>query len=607
MKLKGLTAIMLTVCILAFSLVPIASAASFPDVTSTHSWAADAINDMAERGILKGFPDGTFQPDAAITKMDSLIIASRILGYVDPDNEKYIDAANDAYEKDLAAYNIDYKGEVAYLLYRDVLKTSELASYISDANKGKAMRRHEAAVLLAKLVGGESTVQGYGNVNLTYDDSNAIPSASKPYVYFVNDVGLMNGMENNLFNPLNDVTRAMMATMMYRADQYMKVASEVVTVTSTTPSQNKFSAVNAEDDEVEFEVPDTAVIKVDGKNANIASLLSDLQVKITYYNRKIVFIEAIASDMQFNTSGLVKGTSTSQGTKMISIYSPTGSSDDAKTYSLASNCTFTLNGEYSTFNAMKSGLYVTLSISGGVVTKIAAENQSKTYNGTITEIDLAENAIITIRTNGGGTAEYGFSDSATLKRNGKTAEVRELSVGDSIQFTVSKGVITNLTATSQSKTVKGTIEAINISSAPSITIKDAGESTEYAITTETKFLIDGEEATIYELRLTASATLNLDGNNVTRISTTKLQISNVLVGTVNYVHPTSNVMGIDVVNSDTGLTETIQCVVKSSVQITDVTSTRVSQFKNLTAGRSVVVTGTVNYGVFEVATITITN
>ena len=78
-----------------------------------------------------------------------------------------------------------------------------------------------------------------------------------------------------------------------------------------------------------------------------------------------------------------------------------------------------------------------------------------------------------------------------------------------------------------------------------------------------------------------------------------------MVGTVSYIHPTSYVMGIDVVNSD-GSVETVQAVVKSTVKITDTTSSNITKFKGITTGRSVVAVGTVNYGVYEVTTITIT-
>ena len=42
-----------------------AFAASFPD---TPAWCAEAVGDMASKGILSGFQDGSFKPDQAMTR-----------------------------------------------------------------------------------------------------------------------------------------------------------------------------------------------------------------------------------------------------------------------------------------------------------------------------------------------------------------------------------------------------------------------------------------------------------------------------------------------------------------------------------------------------------
>ena len=65
-------------------------------------------------------------------------------------------------------------------------------------------------------------------------------------------------------------------------------------------------------------------------------------------------------------------------------------------------------------------------------------------------------------------------------------------------------------------------------------------------------------------------------------------------------------MGLRVVDAATGETNEIQTVVKSSVKITDTTSSRVTTFKALQPGMSVVVVGTSNYGVYEVNQIIVT-
>ena len=58
-----------------------ASAASFPDVDSQkYSWAYEQIQEMASKKIIAGFEDGTFRPENSVTRVDSLLLVSRIIG-----------------------------------------------------------------------------------------------------------------------------------------------------------------------------------------------------------------------------------------------------------------------------------------------------------------------------------------------------------------------------------------------------------------------------------------------------------------------------------------------------------------------------------------------
>ena len=70
---------------------------AFPDVLSPdHDWAAEQIGEMTELGIIKGYTDGTFKPDKAVSKIEALILFSRVAGF---SNEAYKEIAELAYEK----------------------------------------------------------------------------------------------------------------------------------------------------------------------------------------------------------------------------------------------------------------------------------------------------------------------------------------------------------------------------------------------------------------------------------------------------------------------------------------------------------------------------
>lgn len=68
----------------ADSVGPTASIAPYPDVPKGN-WAAPAVQAAKEKGLVKGFLDGTFRPMNNITLVESVIMALRLLGYQDAD------------------------------------------------------------------------------------------------------------------------------------------------------------------------------------------------------------------------------------------------------------------------------------------------------------------------------------------------------------------------------------------------------------------------------------------------------------------------------------------------------------------------------------------
>ena len=87
-------ALCLALVLSSFSLT--AMALSFDDVDndSTVSWAADSITKMTDAGYIKGYEDGTFRPYKPITKIECLILMSRMLGLEDDDFECDGDCCN---------------------------------------------------------------------------------------------------------------------------------------------------------------------------------------------------------------------------------------------------------------------------------------------------------------------------------------------------------------------------------------------------------------------------------------------------------------------------------------------------------------------------------
>jgi hypothetical protein len=56
------------------------AALAFSDVSSSH-WAYGAIQSAFSQGWISGYNDGTFKPDANITRAEAVIVLNRMLGW----------------------------------------------------------------------------------------------------------------------------------------------------------------------------------------------------------------------------------------------------------------------------------------------------------------------------------------------------------------------------------------------------------------------------------------------------------------------------------------------------------------------------------------------
>lgn len=601
MKLKKLISLFITV-MLVVGMFSTVSAASFPDLESRHSWAKDAIDNMVSRGILKGYTDGTFKPDRAVTHMETLIIAARIMGVDEVENEEYREVALNRYESVLASYDISYKAEVAYLLYTGVLTTDELSNYISNSAKNQALKRYEAAVLLTKLVGGEKDALAESVIVLDFSDANSIPSSAKAYVKYVNDCGLMNGMEENKFVPSGELTRAMISTVMYRAEEYME---EKIVEGTLESKDNNYFTISVKGVSKGIEVPENVEIKIDGKSVSLADVAIGQYLRVHYQDNAIRYIDGLTSNLYQTVTGTISTMAEVSGAKKISLKSSAG----VQTYTISPTaCTYYVDNKITTYTSIKTGMYATITVQGGYITELSVETGSKKITGTLNEVVVSSSDVMAVVTlKDGTTAEYIFNEDAKVIRNDATADFRSLAAGDSVTITLTAGGIESLIATSYSSSTSGTISKIVIASTSEITIKTATAENTYSLTADTKFTVDGQsDCTVYDLRLGATADVRLDGTKIKTISTQSLVVSPTMSGVITYIHPTGYAMGLRVVDAATGETNEIQTVVKSSVKITDTTSSRVTTFKALQPGMSVVVVGTSNYGVYEVNQIIVT-
>lgn len=345
------------------------SFAAFSDLPDGH-WAKGVVEEMVNEGIISGYTDGTFRPSKEISKIESLILLSRIAGLnkYQTEAEKYLET----YSSTLSKYSTQYKKDVAYLLGVGVLKTSDLDNLLDSNKINSALSREEMAVLVTKVLGKESEATKNSIVVLPFNDTSSISASAKPYVYYVYSQGIMSGMTDGSFSPKTALTRAQAASVFQRI--YKKVDIKPSTTPSTNTNTTSFVTgiitkidtsassvwIKSNGNTEEYEYDSNTKFYISSKQVTSASMKVNATVTATLTDSSYITSMNISDGGNIVTK-TVKGTiyAASSTSKTISV--TTNGSRIAYTYDNAT--TYKLDGETSTLiDAIQKDYEVTLTV-----------------------------------------------------------------------------------------------------------------------------------------------------------------------------------------------------------------------------------------------------
>ncbi len=584
--------------------------AAFPDVTSQYGWASDAINSMADSGIIKGYEDGTFQPSKSISKLEGLVLISRILGFNDSENASFADEAAELYADTLGKYKINFgQREVSYLLLKGVLKADELDDYIGDDNYSVGLKRYEVATLLTKaLDAGDSLTSA---ASLEYKDADSIPASAKKYVKYVTDQGLMNGMEDNTFSPNTDVTRAQAAVVLKKLQNKTGYTFKSGTVAEMDTVTGIIKLKDADGATFSHSLLPTVILRYDGERIAAGQIESGYYASVTYKNNEVYAIDFAPSNADELVCGALTSVNKSSTNPTIGVAlladDAVEPSSEKTTYKLASDVVITYKGESTGIGSLKTNSFVKLYIKSGKVKSIEAEDRVTNASGTIESVSFSPKFSITVTDKSGDSADYLFKNDAAITRNGKSSDASQLAEGDVVSLTLDYGRISKMSATSKNTSKSGVITGILISSNPKLTLTVDGEDVTYPISTSAVYSITGSATnSIYDLRTNTVATVDIESNTITKITTTAATETLTVTGSVVSVTPAANVFQVSHTDVSTGVVQTDTVIVNSKTTIMDTNgkSRRISELKN---GNNVTVYGTIGSGVLAAATVMIIN
>ena len=209
-----------------YSVAEAATKTTFKDVPKSH-WAYESIKQVAEKGLVADYSDGTYKPSAQVTRAEFATFLSRVFDGNDHTPSKFSDVgashwANDAIQEGLAV---------------GFIKASDFSKNRFEPNK--AMTRGEMSRWLANGLAHANAdygkaIEEMANSNLTLIPipefyKGGVDKKDLPYIGVALGTGLLSGYEDFTFKPNGNTTRAEVATILIRyMDTLKKVPSDFI-------------------------------------------------------------------------------------------------------------------------------------------------------------------------------------------------------------------------------------------------------------------------------------------------------------------------------------------------------------------------------------------
>ncbi|WP_339205713.1 S-layer homology domain-containing protein [Paenibacillus sp. FSL K6-3182] len=182
--------------------LPVTDSSNFSDTTG--HWAEAQIKQAVSKGIVTGYSDGTFKPNATVTRAEFAVMLMNALKPADNDT------------------TLSFTDPIAEWAQKAIAQASE-AKIVNGYEDGSfrpaaSISRSELAVMMARAAKADTTAATVTN----FADDSQIPAWAKGSVAAVKELGIISGRSGNLFVPNDTATRAEAVTIIINLLQLKK-------------------------------------------------------------------------------------------------------------------------------------------------------------------------------------------------------------------------------------------------------------------------------------------------------------------------------------------------------------------------------------------------
>lgn len=425
--LPGLLCLALVVSLSAFLWGGVALA-GFSDVTGNH-WAAMNIEKMNARGVIGGYPDGSFQPNKTVSQVEAVCMAVRALG---------LQASAPGNLPDITFPVPGWaESDVKLAVRHGLLKSSDQFSAYSGASRAWVAR------LLVRMIDKESEADER-LLMPNFTDTFKIPDWAVYYVRVAQDNDLVAGYADNSFKPDQPVTRAELVAFLSRVEKHQP-ARELGYISGSVVSVGASQiAITADDGRnLTFTVPAGFSAFEKSKRVPLADLQRFDRVKLLADGSSLKFLEVTTGqDISAVVSGTVKKVYPEANAFVVEL--PGGG---LKTLLLPGNASMTVVGSSAQgLNALQPGDLVEVTLnSAGYVTGIVVNSRAGASGNTGVVYDLDhEEGLLTLQWDNDQLTSYPLAELVSVQSGARFPTLNDIRKGDRVRVTLENGVVTGI-------------------------------------------------------------------------------------------------------------------------------------------------------------------
>ncbi|MHB9143926.1 MAG: S-layer homology domain-containing protein [Symbiobacteriia bacterium] len=578
---------------------PQAAAATFVD-TAGH-WAESSIVKMNLKGVLQGTAPGQFQPDRPISRLELAVMLVRAEG-LDQEARAFTQAPVqlNGYAQ-LPAWSWGYMN---YALALGLLDDQDTANF----RPSDSALRYQVAVMMIRTLDLETQAQQL-TTTPNYTDAASIPQWARGYVTLATSKGLFKGDSVGAFRPLSTVTRGEMATLLDRLDRLQDNKLDLADQKGTI-SQVVLGTAPRIDMRLSDGSASTLYLNQDVwmERNGVAATLSSLRVgdRITAVRDPAGgygYLEADSSVAQTVTGTLAAAFRLTKGTIVLTM------NDATTAFTLAPSAVVVRkDGDPAADTDLLVGDQVRITVTNGQVTEVSATSNRSTVTGTLATAFPVGSSAVTLATSGTNTTYPLASIAVVVRKDGRSASNDDLWVGDRVTLTLVNDNVTEISATSVSRTVHGFITSVILSAtSPAIGVT-VGSNPEqvFRIPPNVPIYQGTAVMAIADVNLGAYVELTATGSTASRVTISNKEYLQELAGVIVAVNATRREITLAITDQTVAPTDATRKVVRVPATTIVVKHGILTTFADLKVGDRVQVTGSASSTAYTAQTVVVT-